>query len=367
MRRENKSNDDAGDDGFRIVHDCAADGRSAFRLLDAHRNEVPAVNDFLDASAIRGLSMQTLRTYAYSALSIWRWISRNGLAVADLGENHLAEYILEVRQAAGPQSPPAARSINLRLHVARSIYRFHTGEDMPRSPGAPLEPAAIFVPPSLVGTSRPHRLGRPGLRVKVPRRLVVPLTRAEVAKFFGSFRTSRDLGIVSLMLFCGLRSREVLSLRLRDVNVLEEQLHVRGKGDKDRVIPLAPYVRSALSAYVETERPVVDHDLLFVNLKRPSRGRPMTTTALRELFRYHRKRSGIPAANPHRFRHTFAVDMAREGMPVPILMRLLGHTSIEMTMRYVNLSAEDVREEFEKAIRRQADRRENEGGLPRSP
>ena len=349
-----------------IVRNCAGPGRSAFRLVDADGNEVPVVNDFLDALAVRGLSKQTLRTYAYSALSIWRWIGRNGLTVPDLSENHLAEYIREIRQSAGSGRPPAARSINLRLLVARSIYRFHTGEEMPRSPGAPLESVSIFVPPYLVGTTLPHRLGRPLLRVKVSRRLETPLNREEVAKFFGSFRTSRDLGIVSLMLFCGLRSREVLSLRLRDVNVLQEQLHVRGKGDKDRVIPLAPYVRRALSAYVETERPAVDHDVLFVILRRPSRGRPMTTTALRELFRYHRKRSGIKAANPHRFRHTFAVDMVREGMPIPILMRLMGHTNIEMTMRYVNLSAEDVREEFEKAIRRRLERRDDEDSLPKS-
>ena len=351
----------------RVVCNCAGLGRSAFRLVDADGNEVSAVNDFLDASEVRGLSKQTLRTYAYSALSIWRWIGRNGLTIPDLSENHLAEYIREVRQSAGSARPPAARSINLRLLVARSIYRFHTGEEMPRSPGVPIESATFFVPPSLVGTTLPRRLGRPSLRVKVPRRLVTPLTREEVARFFGSFRTSRDLGIVSLMLFCGLRSREVLSLRLGDVNILQEQVHVRGKGDKDRVIPLAPYVRSALSAYVETERPAVDHDVLFVILKRPNRGRPMTTTALRELFRYHRKRSGIAAANPHRFRHTFAVDMVRAGMPVPTLMRLMGHTNIEMTMRYVNLSAEDVREEFEKAIRRRMDRRGDEGNLPKSP
>lgn len=364
MRRENESNDAAEGDGFRVVCNCAGLDRSAFRLVDVDGNEVRVVNDFLDASAVRGLSKQTLRTYAYSALSIWRWIDRHGFTVSNLSENHLAGYIREICQSTQSQRSPPARSINLRLLVARSIYRFHTGAEMPRSPGAPLQSAAIFVPPSLVGTRLPRRLGRPSLRVKVPRRLVTPLSREDVAKFFRSFRTSRDLGIVSLMLFCGLRSREVLSLRLGDVNVLQEQLHLRGKGNKDRVIPLAHYVRDALSAYVETERPAVDHDVLFVSLKRPNRGRPMTT--LRELFRYHRKRSGIEAANPHRFRHTFAVDMAREGMPIPILMRLLGHTNIEMTMRYVNLSAEDVREEFEKYSRRQAQRRADEGELPKN-
>ena len=82
----------------------------------------------------------------------------------------------------------------------------------------------------------------------------------------------------------------------------------------------------------------------------------MTPEGLRELFRYHRRRAGVAKANPHRFRHTFAVDMIREGMQLPVLMRLLGHTSLEMTMRYVNLSAEDVRDQFEKAVRRMEER-----------
>ena len=93
----------------------------------------------------------------------------------------------------------------------------------------------------------------------------------------------------------------------------------------------------------------------------------MTPDGLRGLFRHHRKRSGIAKANPHRFRHTFAVDMIREKMPLPVLMRLMGHKSIEMTMRYVNLSAEDVREEFERAVRRLSEGLKDGKHLPESP
>jgi len=70
------------------------------------------------------------------------------------------------------------------------------------------------------------------------------------------------------------------------------------------------------------------------------------------VFRHHRKRSRVARANPHRFRHTFAVDMVRSGMSLPALMRLMGHSQIEMTLRYINLSAEDIREEFLAALRR---------------
>ena len=78
----------------------------------------------------------------------------------------------------------------------------------------------------------------------------------------------------------------------------------------------------------------------------------MTPEGLRAVFRYHRKRSQIPKANPHRFRHTFGADMARAGMSLPALMRLMGHVNIRTTMLYIELSPEDVWKEFHRAIRK---------------
>ena len=72
----------------------------------------------------------------------------------------------------------------------------------------------------------------------------------------------------------------------------------------------------------------------------------MTAAGLRSLFRHHRKRSSVPTANPHRFRHTFGADMARAGISLPALMKLMGHAMIQHTMLYVELSPEDVRREF---------------------
>ena len=155
------------------------------------------------------------------------------------------------------------------------------------------------------------------------------------------------------MLFAGLRACEVLGLTLRDVQLDQDQIRVRGKGGKDRILPLAPEVRSSLCRYLRHERPHhITHGTLFVVLKGPRRGCPMTPAGLRSVFRHHRKRSRVARANPHRFRHTFAVDMVRSGMSLPALMRLMGHSQIEMTLRYVNLSAEDIREEFLAASRR---------------
>ncbi len=315
----------------------------------------------------RGLSEQTLRTYAYALLSLWKWMNEAAVSIKDLTETHLADYIRHLRAAHGLKKPPASRSINLRLVVARSLYRFHTQRELPRAAKTPIEAMPFFVRASRVGMRGARRVGLASLRVKVPERLVVRLKREEVRRFFESFRTYRDLALSGLMLFAGLRSREVLALGLSDVSLLQEEIHVSGKGEKDRVLPLAPYVRRVLSSYLEVERPVTTHELLFVSLKGQRRGRPMTPAGLREIFRYHRKRSGIEKANPHRFRHTFAVDMIREGMSLPVLKRLMGHSNIEMTMRYVNLSAEDVRDEFERAVRRLTDRSSDDKILPGNP
>jgi site-specific recombinase XerD len=76
----------------------------------------------------------------------------------------------------------------------------------------------------------------------------------------------------------------------------------------------------------------------------------MTPAGLRSLFRYHRQTTGIQLANPHRFRHTFASDMVRAGMSLPALMKLMGHADIETTLRYVQVTPQDVYLQYVSAV-----------------
>jgi integrase len=120
-------------------------------------------------------------------------------------------------------------------------------------------------------------LGRPRvdvsrLRVKEPKRCIVPLSVDEVARFWASFRTARDLAIVGLMLLQGLRSAEVLALNPADILLSESQLRVRGKGNKLRFSPLAPETVHLLDHYLRLERPDPCSPALFVSLKGPARG-----------------------------------------------------------------------------------------------
>ncbi len=226
------------------------------------------------------------------------------------------------------------------------LFRFLFGDRMPHAPARLIR----WGPRGL----RPMRVAPANLRVRVPPRVIEPLSREQVQRFWESFRTARDIAIVALLLFNGLRSCEVLGMDLKDFSARETQARVRGKGGKVRVLPLAPETVRLLECYLNTERPLSDSPRIFVCLKGRARGKPMTPAGLRSLFRYHRAQTGVDKANPHRFRHTFGADMTRAGISLPALQRLMGHSNIETTMLYIQLSAADVYQEYARAVERLA-------------
>jgi site-specific recombinase XerD len=242
---------------------------------------------------------------------------------------------------------PTPQTVNHRLGTVRCCYRFHTGREIPADK---VHFQRRYTKRSLLGYGRPRHAIARGFRLQQNRRVIVPLTAEEVAKFWQSFRTFRDLALVGLMLLDGLRSCEVLAIELEDVQLAHGQMRVRGKGNKQRLLPLPPDILEVLGHYLRLERPLTNTPALFVCLKGRSRGQPITSAGLRSLFRHHRVRSRIPHANPHRFRHTFGADMVRAGMSLPALQQLMGHSQIHTTMLYVELAPQDVWCEYARAI-----------------
>jgi site-specific recombinase XerD len=115
-------------------------------------------------------------------------------------------------------------------------------------------------------------------------------------------------------------------------------------------LPLAPESVELLDHYLSLERPPHCGQALFVCLKGPARGNRMSSAGLRSLFRHHRQATGVTQANPHRFRHTFASDMIRAGISLPALMQLMGHAQIQTTLVYVQLTQQDVWEQYARAV-----------------
>jgi len=152
------------------------------------------------------------------------------------------------------------------------------------------------------------------------------------------------------MLHDGLRSCEVLALRLADLRLAEALILVCGKGNKQRWLPLPQDIRDVLEKYLWLERPQTQSPALFLSLKGPTRGTALSNAGLRSLFRYHRRTSQVPLANPHRFRHTFGADMVRAGISLPALQHLMGHAQIRTTMLYVQLAPAEVWRQYHDAI-----------------
>jgi site-specific recombinase XerD len=337
---------------FQVIHQQHVDhARSPFRVVEQQTGrEVAWVNRFLDRECVRRLAETTLRSYAMDLLHFLRWwVSGNhtdAITERALTASVLPDY---VRFQAAQHPRLAAATINRRVGaVERALHNEFPHATGPQVPG--FQHYYWRRSPLGYGRLRPA-LSR--LRVNEPKRLLVPLSVDEVAQFWSSFRTSRDLAIVGLMLLQGLRSKEVIALDRDDVLLAESQIRVQGKGSKTRLLPLVSETVQLLDHYLRLERPAACGSALFVSLKGPARGARITPPGLRSLFRYHRRTSHISDAHPHRFRHTFASDMLRAGISLPALMHLMGHAHISTTMIYVHISPRDIFEQYTRAVAQQ--------------
>ena len=319
---------------------------SPYRLRDENGRERDWANAFLDAQRLRQLSLRSLRAYAYDLLDFARWFEPRRRPLAEMTESTLVDY---VRHQLEQPPKPSPQTVNHRLDVVRCCYRFHTGRDVP---AGQVHFQRCYTKRSPLGYGRPRRALALGLRLKQERRVVVPLSAQEVAKFWQSFRTFRDLALLGLMLLDGLRSCEVLGLQLQDLQLAQGQMRVLGKGNKQRVVPLPPETLEVLGNYLRLERPLTNSSALFVSLKGRPRGQPLTPAGLRSLFRHHRVLTHVPHANPHRCRHTFGSDMVRAGMSLPALQQLMGHSQIQTTLLYVQLAPQDVWREYARALQK---------------
>ena len=220
-----------------IFHKTAVNAHSPIQVVEQTGLGVGWVNRYLDREYVRRLANTSLRIYAYNLLHFVRWWESahhsGDIVEADLTESTLLDYL---RFQSSLQPRPSASTINARVADADRAIRNEF-------PDAPCQIARGFQQVFL--QRKPMGLGRPRaaisrLRVKEPKLNIVPLSVNEVARFWSSFHTARDLAIVGLMLMHGLRSAEVLALNPDNVLLSEAQLRVRGKGNKLRFLPLAP-------------------------------------------------------------------------------------------------------------------------------
>lgn len=331
---------------------------------------VEDINGYLAYLADRNYSPHSVRAYAFDLLAFARWLEDQRLTIDAVTTEVLLRFLAACRTAVLPGRPGgnvysirdgrstgfAPSTINRRLAAISGLFGFRSL----RHPEAP-NPVPRRRDAGIASRGQRSGLlahlakprGRSRLRVREPRRLPHGLDHTEAAALLGSFRTWRDRAIAGLMLLSGLRSAEVIGLDVRDVDIGRRWVRVRGKGDKERRVPIDTDVATAVQTYLLAERPETATTALFVVAKGPNRGQRLSAAGLRSVFRYHRNRAGVPAGHPHALRHSFGTALAEAGVDLAVIQALMGHDHVDSAAAYIHLAPSHLRNEFDAARARQ--------------
>jgi integrase/recombinase XerD len=203
--------------------------------------------------------------------------------------------------------------------------------------------------PRGLATRRPGRRGV--ALIRTPRTLPNILEPTEVDALMAALRRWRDRAMVEAMVLGGLRRCEVLGVRFEDLRPGEGRLFVaEGKGGHQRLIPISGRFFRSVASYVERERPAeASTERLFVVLKGPRRGRPLSDDGLDEIIRGARRRAGLVHANCHELRHTCLTRLREAGMALEAVQAQAGHRSIESTRVYLHLANDWLAGEYQRA------------------
>src|SRR6478752_6418140 len=327
------------------------------------------VNDYLGYLADRNYSPRTLRAYGYDLLAFCRWLDSVNIDLGSVTTDTVLDFMRYCRQTPIAGRPAnvlsmtgkrldhySSTTINHRLAALTGLFTFRAlGEPGLRSPipsGREARRVSAEERNGLLGhLVRPKR--RSALRLREPRRLPRALNRRETAELLSSLRTWRDRSLAGLMLLSGLRSGELLTLDVTDVDIGARWLRVMGKGSKERRVPLDVDVAGLIQTYLLVERPPSSSTRLFLVAKGPNRGQPLTAAGLRTVFRYHRAKAGVPAGHPHALRHTFGTALAEAGVDLAVLQALMGHDHVDSSAAYIHLAPAHVRAAYDAARARQ--------------
>jgi integrase/recombinase XerD len=207
------------------------------------------------------------------------------------------------------------------------------------------------VPRGLITRRDRRNGGRAAPLVRRPVLLPRILEPVEVDALIGALRTRRDRAMVEAMVLGGLRRCEVLGLRMGDLRVAERKVFIAdGKGGRQRVVPVSSRFFASVAAYLDDERPAdASTDVVFVVLKGPRRGRPLSAYGLDEVIELARDRAGLANGTCHELRHTCFTRLREAGMALEAVQAQAGHASVETTRLYLHLADDWLAGEYRRA------------------
>ena len=288
----------------------------------------------------RGLSRNTLEAYRSDLLQFGRFLAARDADALTASGADVSDFLTDLARGGTPQgstggagrAPASAATLHRKAACLRSFYRHLRRENLLDN-----DPTAAL--------SSPRR----------GKRLPEVLTRGEVQALLASPKGSnppalRDRALLEVMYACGLRASEVIGLEVTDVDLDEGLLRARGKGSKERVVPVGRAAVGALRAYLAHGRralvKLTPERALFVNF----RGQALTRQGLYKIVRRHAATVGLAERmSPHTLRHTFATHLLSGGCDLRSVQEMLGHADVATTQLYTHLSPDHLKDVYFKA------------------
>lgn len=289
------------------------------RLPKAH--DIFTIDDFLNVLKQRRLSKHTLTAYA-SDLQLAESYLEKPLITAR--ERELFRYMASLDHL-------KATTVRRRLIALQRFFDYAERQGYIKE-----DPSGNLVAPGL------------------PRRLPKYLSDKETQRLFKSLPQEttediRNMAILKLLYFTGMRIGEVQQLNVEHLQMDTRQLLVRGKGDKERLIPVSQTLMEVLEQWLEARAQLrfVKSEAFFVSLGRNHRGKRISYGATRHIVKHMLEAAGLGDYSPHKLRHTFATQLLDRGAPLEQISKLLGHSRLDTTLIYAQTEPGKLRSAVE--------------------
>jgi integrase/recombinase XerD len=307
-----------------------------------------AVTGYLEHLTVeRGLSGNTLVAYRRDLARYVAFLAARG--IGDPGcvrEEQVTDFLAAIRTGEDGQAPLAASSAARTVVAVRGFHRFLLLEG-----AVPADPADQVRPPSA-----PRRLPK-AIGVDDVERLL------DAAGLAGTAAGLRDRALLEVLYGSGARISEAVGLDLDDLDLAQGSVRLRGKGGKERIVPIGRPAVTAMGSYLVRVRPDLARrghgtPAVFLNL----RGGRLSRQSAWAVLQVAAERAGLAAhASPHTLRHSFATHLLEGGADVRVVQELLGHASVTTTQIYTKVTADTLREVYAAAHPRALDRTRGPG------
>jgi integrase/recombinase XerD len=277
----------------------------------------------------RGLSRNTLEAYRSDLQQFGEFLSRRGVDPLAVAPGDLRAYVSELASGSERRAAVAPATLQRKIACLRSFYRYLRRE-------------------RVLEADPTSELRAPKSRARLPK----VLSRDEMAHLLaqprgGSPTVLRDRALLETMYACGLRASEAITLELGQLDLEGGIVRARGKGSKERIVPIGSKATQAVRAYLDRGRPRLvglrDEARVFVN----ARGGGLSRQGLYKIVQRHARSAGLTRRmSPHTLRHTFATHLLAGGCDLRSLQEMLGHADIGTTQVYTHLSAERLRDVY---------------------